>query len=266
MRAFLRFVAFVVASTAFTAWKALQERTVGEAGRYRFRAEAQQSGSRMLCRILGLHVTVRGQPPHRMPELVVCNHLGIMDPFVLASVFRVALVAKSEVNRWPVVGWVARRMGVIFVERGRPTRTGAFMEDVRRRLASGVPVLVFPEGTTTRGDRLLPFKTGAFASLGGEEGERCLPLFLEIVSVNGRAATSLEVREPATWAGSEDPFLKRLFKQMGLRRVDFAIHIGEIQEVRGRNRKEMAQAMQEAVGLLGAHVLESSSAHRGAVE
>ena len=94
--------------------------------------------------------------------MLVSNHVSYLDPMVLGSLVPSAPIAKSEVEHWPVVGEVARRVGVRFVRRGCPHSGARILRESLRALAQGVSVLVFPEGTTTEGKRALPFKRGAF--------------------------------------------------------------------------------------------------------
>jgi lyso-ornithine lipid O-acyltransferase len=255
MRSTRKLLLFVLVSIVYTAYSSLAARFVSKQDRPHFRAERQRRGSNMLLRILNLRVRVVGSPPDRAPTLIVCNHLGIFDPFILASGLPVALVAKAEVSRWPIAGWVARVMGVIFVDRVRTKKTIGFAQQVRERIDAGVPVLVFPEGTTTRGDRLLPFKTGAFAALSGSGQEMVLPMYLEVEAVEGRSATDPVVRERATWSETGESFFQRFWRQLALRSMDFVVHIGEPVAAGGRSRKEMAVLMHERVRALGEHVL-----------
>jgi 1-acyl-sn-glycerol-3-phosphate acyltransferase len=112
------------------------------------------------CRALGLRRAVRGQPMTG-PGAYVANHVGWLDILVLNASKRLYFVAKSEVAGWPGIGWLARGTGTVFIDRDRRKAAGQarLFED---RLRAGHRLLFFPEGTSTDGRRVLPFKTTLF--------------------------------------------------------------------------------------------------------
>jgi 1-acyl-sn-glycerol-3-phosphate acyltransferase len=91
--------------------------------------------------------------------LLVCNHLSYLDILVLASLAPCLFVAKSEVKHWPVFGWFARLAGTIFVRRERRSQAAQSASDVEAALRTGVLVVLFPEGTSSGGETVLPFKS-----------------------------------------------------------------------------------------------------------
>ena len=114
--------------------------------------------------ILGHHdvrVHVVGTLP-RHPAILVANHLGYLDPLLVASLVRTVAIAKGEVGRWPIFGARLRELGVVFVERGDPCSGARALRGAACALESGVSVLNFPEGTTTDGRTVLPFRRGVF--------------------------------------------------------------------------------------------------------
>jgi lyso-ornithine lipid O-acyltransferase len=112
--------------------------------------------------IMGLRITVTGTP---MTEkgAVVANHSSWLDIFALNAVQRVYFVSKSEVERWPLIGWLARATGTVFIARkgSEAKRQQALFE---ARLRAGHKLLFFPEGTSTDAIRVLPFKSTLFAA------------------------------------------------------------------------------------------------------
>lgn len=119
---------------------------------------------RLMCRIVGFDVQVRGEPARQRPLLLVSNHVSWKDIMVLGSVAPVVFIAKSEVRHWPVLGWLARLQRSVFVERHERRRTGEQISDVSARLAAGDIVVLFPEGTTSDGNRVQPFKSSLFGA------------------------------------------------------------------------------------------------------
>lgn len=117
---------------------------------------------RAACAILGLKRQVHGTPM-TAPGAFVSNHISWLDIFVLNATGPIYFVAKSEVRGWPGIGWLARGTGTVFVER----RRGAARAQTvlfRDRLTAGHRLMIFPEGTTTDGLRVLPFKTTLFGA------------------------------------------------------------------------------------------------------
>ncbi len=246
IRRIWRAVRILVALVVHPAYTALAARRLPPAERSAFRARRQQIGMAVLCRTLGIRVTMTGTPPAHRPMLYVCNHLGLLDTLVLASQMPVSFAAKAEIRAWPLLGWVCSTMGVLFVERERPTQTSRFVRDVQQKLGEGVPVLVFPEGTTGPGDALLPFKTGAFESVAGQEQGAVLPLHLAARAIEGDPAR----RDEVVW-GTQG-FLEHGWHVVGLRRVDMHVRVGEPVATAGHDRKQLARLTQQAVGQLGA--------------
>lgn len=111
-------------------------------------------------RVLGLPLRVFGGPmTHR--GAVVANHASWLDIFALNASKRIYFVSKSEVARWPGIGWLARATGTVFIERN-PSRAKDQTRLFEARLLAGHKLLFFPEGTSTDGLRVLPFKTTLF--------------------------------------------------------------------------------------------------------
>lgn len=112
--------------------------------------------------LLGLRLTVIGEQM-RGTGAVVANHTSWLDILVLNARKRVYFVAKSEVAGWPGISWLAKATGTVFIRRDR-REAGAQVEVFRRRLGAGHRLLFFPEGTSSDGRRVLPFKTTLFAA------------------------------------------------------------------------------------------------------
>lgn len=123
---------------------------------------------RWLCRLFGFRVTVIGKPVQDHGVLMVVNHTSYFDIIVLSGVARVAFVAKREVNSWPFFGTLARLQETVFVEREKRSETITARDQIRERLREGDALVLFPEGTSNDGNRVLPFRS---ALLGAAEME-----------------------------------------------------------------------------------------------
>ncbi|SIO21311.1 lyso-ornithine lipid acyltransferase [Rhodovulum sp. ES.010] len=122
---------------------------------------------RMAFVILGMRYTVRGQLM-RARGAVVANHASWLDIFALNARKRVYFVSKAEVAGWPGIGWLARATGTVFINRDR-REAKAHNDLFEERLKANHKLLFFPEGTSTDGCRVLPFKTTLFAAFFTEE-------------------------------------------------------------------------------------------------
>jgi 1-acyl-sn-glycerol-3-phosphate acyltransferase len=114
-----------------------------------------------IARAHDLKVTVRGEVP-RETALIVSNHISYLDPIAILPVCPAIPIAKGEVAGWPIIGPMSHALGVNFVRRTDPMARATTLRRVHDLLAAGTPVLNFPEGTTTRGDRIAPFWRGTF--------------------------------------------------------------------------------------------------------
>jgi len=115
--------------------------------------------SLQLLSLLGVRLFLHGTPPvlGGRALMIVANHVSWLDIFAINAILPARFVAKAEVRRWPVVGWLCARAGTLFIERTRRNHTARINEAVGAALAAGDVFAVFPEGTTTDGSILLKF-------------------------------------------------------------------------------------------------------------
>lgn len=120
-----------------------------------------------LCWLIDLKVRTIGAPAHRTadgrPVIYVCNHTSWLDVLVLGAQLDACFIAKTEVGTWPLIGWIARLGRTAFTSRQR-TRTAGERDAMRERLHAGDSLILFPEGTSSDGSRVMPFRS-AFLSL-----------------------------------------------------------------------------------------------------
>lgn len=123
---------------------------------------------RNVCRILGVKLKIEGQVVENKPVLLVCNHTSWLDIPVLSAVAPVSFVAKLEVGSWPFVSALARLQRSVFVDRTRRQATGDAATQIMQRLKHGDTIVLFAEGTSSDGNRVLPFKTSLFGAVSGQ--------------------------------------------------------------------------------------------------
>jgi len=127
----------------------------------RERALVLRDACRRVLHLHGVGVETTGPLPIG-PVTLASNHLSWLDPLVIASLVPCAPVSKVDLASWPVIGTIARDLGVVFVSRGDPRSGARALGAAADALANGVSVLNFPEGTTTAGGTVLPFRPGMF--------------------------------------------------------------------------------------------------------
>jgi 1-acyl-sn-glycerol-3-phosphate acyltransferase len=119
---------------------------------------------RQVCKLMGVRLTIEGQVMSDRPVLLVSNHTSWLDIPVLSAVAPVSFIAKREVSRWPFVSALARLQRTVFVDRERRGAVGDTTNEIMARLAQGDTVVLFAEGTSSDGNRVLPFKTSLFGA------------------------------------------------------------------------------------------------------
>ena len=127
------------------------------------RIEWMQWMSRRFLSVLHCKVSLSGTVPRQ--GLIACNHLGYIDILVIGSVCPAIFVAKSDVKFWPIFGWLASCAGTIFVSRSAPVQVASQLSQMQQPLKEGRPVVLFPEGTSSGGASVLPFRSSLFESV-----------------------------------------------------------------------------------------------------
>lgn len=155
------------------------------------RRNAVRSWSRKLLRILGVRLHVEGELPARKagPVMLVANHVSWLDIFVINAALPVRFVAKSEIRRWPAIGWLSARTGTLFLERARRRDTARINREIADAMTGGDVVAVFPEGTTTDGSQVLKFH-GALLQPALIAGARVHPAALRFEHGDGSLCTA----------------------------------------------------------------------------
>ena len=215
------------------------------------------------CWCLGLRVRVIGAPVARaLPTVFVSNHSSWMDIPALGSCLPAAFIAKSEVGRWPVISIIAWLGRTVFVSR---RARGASREnaDIARRLGQGDSLILFPEGTTSDGARVMPFRS-AFLAI-AESGQ---PHILQPVSIVYDEIDFLPVRRADralfAWFGDMDlaSHFTRIARHRGLR-VTIELH-PPVDAAGALSRKQLAQSVWRQVAMNAAELRRNRIAPREA--
>jgi 1-acyl-sn-glycerol-3-phosphate acyltransferase len=176
---------------------------------------------RLALRLLRIRPEVQGRPLEG-PGAVVANHSSWLDVFVLNATKRIYFVSKVEVARWPGIGWLARATGTVFITRDR-SKAAEQAALFRTRLALGHRLLFFPEGTSSDGQRVLPFKTTLFAAFFDQKLRDTLSI--QPVSVSYHAPEGQDMRFYGWWGDMDfGSHLLRVLAAHGPGRVTLVYH------------------------------------------
>lgn len=159
-------------------------------------------------------ISVKNMPPMSQPFLLVGNHLGIMDILLLSAVRHCLFITSVEMRNTPLLGTLCEMGGCLFVERRSRAGINKEIQQVRDVLKQGFNVVLYPEGTSTNGERILPFKKTLMTAAAGT-GAPILPMVLNFTEVNGEKM-SWKWRNHVFWYGDQT-FPEALWRTMSLR-------------------------------------------------
>lgn len=162
--------------------------------------------------VLNIKLRLHGRVPE-VQGVIMSNHRSYIDIVLIPSRVPYVIVAKRQVRRWPIVGQAAVAIKTIFVDRDSAESRRRTRESIRNRLAQGISVLIYPEGTTHEGPGILPFKPGMFRTCAGE-GFSVIPVAIEFA------------KKDMAWIG-DDTFLRHFIYAFGHWRVDVDVSVGE---------------------------------------
>lgn len=202
---------------------------------------------RIMRRLLGLTISVIGSPSRRRPLCLVANHTSWLDIIVISSSQAVVFVAKQEVAGWPFFGWLAQLQRSIFVDREKRHQVRQTVDSIADALLGGEVVGIFPEGTSTDGLDVAPFRSALMGAVHEtlRRGEGFTEMLIQPVSVTYVGPK----RRLAVWALEDEiPFFAHLLQVAGLGRIDVALTWGEpITADINSDRKVLTKRLEEVV-------------------
>jgi 1-acyl-sn-glycerol-3-phosphate acyltransferase len=209
---------------------------------------------RLVCRLLRIRITVVGERPRRgHPALLISNHVSWADILVIGAVTPIDFVAKREVADWPLIGQAAKRLRSVFVDRSRRQQTGDAVGDIAARLKDGDCVVLFAEGTSSDGNRVLQFRSALVGAasqvlqeLGPGRHVHVQPLSICYTRLQG-LPMGRQHRPLVAWYGDLDfvPHLREFIRRGA---VDAVVTFGApVGHGAHANRKELARSMEGTV-------------------
>lgn len=220
---------------------------------------------RAVCAIIGIRIREIGQRSSDQPLLILSNHVSWLDIIVITAVAPVVFVAKHEVASWPLFGWLAKLQRTIFIERERRQKTGEVAREMGNRLSDGDTVVLFAEGTSSDGNRVLPFRSALVGSvhhaLGDETHHSSIavqPLSLAYVGIGG-VPTGRALRDKLAWYGDVD-LMPHMLGVLLSGAVDVTVSWGPSMAYdMSADRKQIARAAEKSVRQMTAAALRTPS-------
>jgi 1-acyl-sn-glycerol-3-phosphate acyltransferase len=221
---------------------------------------------RVLCALIGVRICEVGRRSSASPALILSNHVSWLDICVITALAPVVFVAKSEVAGWPVFGWLARLQRTIFINRRARHQIGAATREIAGRLLSGDVVVLFAEGTSSDGTRVLPFRSSLVGAVHHALGSAThhthvavQPMSLAYVGFGG-VPMGRGLRERVAWYGDAD-LVPHLLHVLWSGAVDVTVSWGEATAYdMNADRKAIARAAEKSVrGMTAAALRKPSS-------
>lgn len=204
-----------------------------------WRQFAFRSWGRMFARVANMKIEIRGTPP-RPPFFLVCNHLSYTDIPALCAIINTVFVAKGEVESWFVAGRIVSDMGTIFINRENRRDIPRAGAKIIERIESGEGVIVFPEGTSTKGEGVLPFNS-SFLQFAAEAD---LPVHYAAINYQTPEGEPRASDVVCWW--EDISFMEHLWRLFHVRGFTAVINFGSA-PVQNLNRKELARQLREKV-------------------
>ncbi len=220
-------------------WLALNGRKLSPATR---RARWLRRWSARALPLIGVAVELRGRAPDG--GMLVCNHVSYLDMPALTAGTEMVFLSKAEVRHWPLIGLIARAGGTLFVDRSRRADVAELGPEFVPVIEEGVVLTLFPEGTSTAGDRVQPFHSSLLAPA-ARHGWLVTPAFIRYEAEGASVAD-----EVAYWR--DMTFLPHFLNLLGKRRVRAVVTFGE--PLRNSDRKALARELHRAVCALARNV------------
>jgi lyso-ornithine lipid O-acyltransferase len=197
---------------------------LGLPNRWKIISRLNRNFTLLLRLILNIKVTVAGDEGQmeRGGYVIIANHVSYVDGIVLGSIFPILFVSKREVKRWPIVGQWNILCGTIFINRQRKEEVGSLVDEMTRKLKQETNILLFPEGTSTNGEKLLPFQTVPLAAP-LRSRSIIVPATIAYKNIDDAPVTAAN-RDLIYWYGDMD-FVSHFWKLLALRSVEVLVTI-----------------------------------------
>ncbi len=182
-------------------------------------------------KIIGLHIKVHGDPGKVHGGIIISNHQSYLDVFVHSSIFPIRFAPKAEIASWPVLGWIFAISRPIWVRRESKQNSYKTLTEYRETLEHGINLIIYPEGTTSDGTVILPFKSTPFEAV-SSGSFKIYPILVKYIQDPG---------EPTLCWYGDMTLVPHCWQILGRKSIEVEVHVLEPILPDGRSRKELAR-------------------------
>lgn len=190
--------------------------------------------------IMGITLDVSGTPP-RPPFLLVSNHLSYVDIIPFWRTLHTTFIAKNEIQEWPLIGLFARLLGIVFIDRQNNRDLSRVNRIIAKSITMEQGLVFFPEGTSSRGHKVLPFKS----SLLHYPAAKDFPVHYASISYHVEKDTEHRAEEEICWWGDME-FTSHFWNLLKIKSFETRLHFGE-EPVQHEDRKKLALSLHQEV-------------------
>ncbi len=205
----------------------------------------------------GVKYKVKGKLSTKRPLLCVCNHISVFELATMPVAFGGSFFGKKEIGEWPLVGWIAKKFGVVFIDR-RPSHAIEALNQIKNELDSvDYPMFIFPEGTSTNGAYVKQFKSSMF-DIVEKTGITVQPLVIHYRLKDGTKISDIDMANHFAYFSNakmdcgphckvERSAFMQVFHIMCLGGFLVEIDVLPVPDLSGKNRKQMAETLHEII-------------------
>lgn len=190
--------------------------------------------------VMGISINITGRAP-KPPFLLVSNHLSYIDIIPFWYALDTTFIAKSEINQWPVIGKIANLLGIVFINRQKNRDLTRVNKVIESNVHSAQGLILFPEGTSSRGKRVLPFKSSLLQNPADKEW----PVYYASLRYQLPKDTNHKAWKEICWWGDMQ-FTPHFWNLLHIKSFHINVHFAD-EPVRAENRKELAKTLHQNV-------------------
>lgn len=205
----------------------------------RIRGYLLQFWGKCICKIIGTKIEVFGKLPDP-PFLLVSNHLSYIDVFILFSRLRCLFVAKSDVKTWPLMGFIIKTCGILFIDRNRKRDITRVNRLISKNINENQGIILFPEGTTSPGMDVLPFRTPLL------EYPATVTMPVSHVAISYKTEQEKDPAYESICWWDDTPFFRHFFNVLKMKSFKAKLHFGEA-TIKENDRKLLAEKLHTEV-------------------
>ena len=201
----------------------------------KYRRIVVKTWGRILLKIIGVTLEVKGYVPRKSPKITVSNHLGYLDILVYCAIYGCTFISKSEVGTWPVIGKILKVVDIILIDRTSARNSAKIADHIFTHYDTHKNTVVFfPEGTSSGGKNVLPFKALLFQTI----IDRNLPVTYAAISYT--VPKGHDASEEVCWWRPETTLVGHVENLLKIKHIKANVTIGE-ETLKAADRRSLSE-------------------------